>query len=89
MFRVGDLQSGLLIGDVSGKGFEAAAMAATTRSTIHAFVHETASPASAGEGELVLYSRQIEFESFATVFLVIIDLAPVRSATLTPGIRPR
>jgi serine phosphatase RsbU (regulator of sigma subunit) len=74
VFRVGEHRAGILIGDVSGKGLEAAAMAATTRSTIHAFVHETASAAEAlARANSVLYSRQIEFESFATVFLVIID----------------
>lgn len=76
VFRVGECRAGVLIGDVSGKGLEAAAMAATTRSTIHAFVHETASAAEAlARANSVLYSRQIEFESFATVFLVIIDLS--------------
>ena len=75
-FRVGESRVGLLIGDVAGKGLEAAAMAATTRSTIHAFVHESASPADAlGRANSVLYSRQVEFESLATAFLVSIDLA--------------
>lgn len=75
VFRVGDCRAGGLIGDVSGKGLEAAAMAATTRSTIHAFVHETASAAEAlARANAVLYSRQAEFGSFATVFLVIINL---------------
>lgn len=76
VFRIGDNKAGILIGDVSGKGLEAAAMAATTRSTIHAFVHETGSVSEAlTKANSVLYSRQAEFEAFATVFLVVIDLA--------------
>lgn len=75
VFQVGDCRAGVLIGDVSGKGLEAAAMAATTRSTVHAFVHETASAADAlARSNKVLYSRQAEFGSFVTVFLIIIDL---------------
>ena len=74
-FKVGECRAGVLIGDVSGKGLEAAAMAATTRSTIHAFVHETASAAEAlMKANKVLFSRRIEFGAFATVFLAIIDL---------------
>jgi serine phosphatase RsbU (regulator of sigma subunit) len=50
-------------------------MAAITRSTIHAFVHETTSPAEAlCRANSVLLTRQTEFGSFATVFLAIIDL---------------
>ena len=75
VFQVGDSRAGVLIGDVSGKGLEAAAMAATTRSTIHAFVHETASAAEAlTKANSVLFPKQIEFGAFATVFLAIIDL---------------
>lgn len=75
VFMIGQDKAGILIGDVSGKGLEAAAMAATTRSTIHAFVHEAASASEAlARANSVLYSRQTEFDAFATVFLVIVDL---------------
>lgn len=75
VFTVGECLGGVLIGDVSGKGLEAAAMAATTRSTIHAFVHETSSAAEAlSKANSVLCSRQVELGSFVTVFLIIIDL---------------
>lgn len=76
VFRIGEDRVGVLIGDVSGKGLEAAAMAATTRSTIHAFLHESPSVSEAlTKTNSVLYSRQVEFEAFATVFLLVIDLA--------------
>lgn len=75
VFRVGECRAGVLIGDVSGKGLEAAAMAATTRSTVHAFVHETASAAKAlTKANSVLYLEQPDFGPFVTVFLAVIDL---------------
>lgn len=75
VFRVGDHMAGVLVGDVSGKGLEAASLAATTRSTIHAFVHEAASPAEAlAKANAVLSSQQIAFGAFVTVFLAVIDL---------------
>ena len=75
VFVVDNARAGVLIGDVAGKGLEAAALAATTRSTIHAFVHETASPAEALlRADSVLSSRYGDDGAFVTVFLVIIDL---------------
>ncbi|MEN6520438.1 MAG: SpoIIE family protein phosphatase [Armatimonadota bacterium] len=75
VFQIGDDKAGVLIGDVSGKGLEAAAMAATTRSTVHAFVHEMASSSESLEkANSVLALRQSDFSPFVTVFLAIIDL---------------
>ncbi|MEN6372254.1 MAG: SpoIIE family protein phosphatase [Armatimonadota bacterium] len=75
VFQIGDDKAGVLIGDVSGKGLEAAAMAATTRSTVHAFVHEmTSSSESLEKANSVLVLRQSDFSPFVTVFLAIIDL---------------
>ncbi len=75
VFRMGEHTVGVLIGDVSGNGLEAAAMAATTRSTVHAFLHETGSVSEAlTKANSVMYSRQLDFLAFATVFLVMIDL---------------
>lgn len=75
VFRLGDRYATVMIGDVSGKGLEAASIAATTRSTIHAFAHETQSPGEAlARANLVLYGQQPEIESFVTIFLVILDL---------------
>ena len=53
----------ILIGDVSGKGLEAASLAATTRSTIHAFAHETPSPEESSRTNSVIYSQQPKEES--------------------------
>lgn len=68
--------TGILIGDVSGKGLEAASLAATTRSTVHAFVHETRSPGEAlTRANPVLYSQQPSIESFVTVAVATLDPA--------------
>lgn len=68
--------AGVLIGDVAGKGLEAASLAAATRSTIHAFVHQAPSASEAlASANSVLCSQRPSTESFVTVCLVTIDLA--------------
>lgn len=75
VFRSNDGWAGLLIGDVSGKGLEAASMAATTRSTIHAFVHEIRSASEVLDmTNSVVYPQQPSPESFVTVALITLDL---------------
>lgn len=64
----------ILIGDVSGKGLEAASMAATTRSTIHAYAHESTSAADVlTRANAVLSADHADFSSFVTVFFAILD----------------
>lgn len=74
VFRLPDDRIGVLIGDVSGKGLEAASLAATTRSTIHAYAHETR---DAGDiltrANAAIAGDQPEFGSFVTVFLAIVN----------------
>ncbi len=73
VFSAGPGRTGILIGDVSGKGLQAASLAAATRSTIHALVHETQSP-----GLALCRSNSVlccQFEEFVTAFLVVLDPA--------------
>ncbi|MCL6518432.1 MAG: SpoIIE family protein phosphatase [Armatimonadetes bacterium] len=66
---------GILIGDVSGKGIEAAALAASTRSTARAFAYETSSAATTlGHTNSVLINQGYTSGSFVTLFLGILDL---------------
>lgn len=67
--------AGIVIGDVSGKGVEAASMAVATRSTVRAFAYEMHSPSSAlAHANDVLYEQHnTSFGTFVTVFLVILD----------------
>ena len=73
VFETKDGKVGILIGDISGKGIEAAARAAATRSTIRAFAFDASSPAQAlTRSNSVLYPEH-HCESFATVLLVVLD----------------
>jgi PAS domain S-box-containing protein len=83
-FQTEEGSIGILIGDVSGKGIEAAALAAIARSTIGAFAYEMPSPGEAlSHTNRILAARQIEFEQFVTSFLVILD--PVSGRLLFSG----
>jgi PAS domain S-box-containing protein len=74
VFKTEDGKLGIVIGDVSGKGLEAAALAAIARSTVVAFAYDLSSPGGALlHANAMLAARQLEFENFVTVFLVILD----------------
>jgi len=75
VFKAPNEKAGILIGDVSGKGIEAASLAAATRSTIRAFTHEFLSPGKVlTHANSVLYPQQPSPESFVTAFLVVLDM---------------
>ena len=89
VFGSGEGRAGVLIGDVSGKGLEAASLAATTRSTLHAFVHE-ARPVNEvlTQTNSVLYLERNDSESFVTVFLVALELPTGEIAYSSAGHPP-
>lgn len=88
VFETADGKTGILIGDVAGKGIEVAAFAAATRSTVHGFVYETSQPGKAlTRANSVLYGQQPEFGSFVTAFLLAIDL-PSGSLTCSSAGHP-
>jgi len=67
----------IMIGDVSGKGLEAASVAAATRSTVRAFAYELSSAGEAlTHANAIICAQQPsgEFTFFVTVFLAILDL---------------
>ncbi len=71
VFSAGPGRTGITIGDVSGKGLQAASLAATTRSTIHAFAHQTQSPAEAlSQSNSVLCGQ---CQAFVTALVVVLD----------------
>lgn len=75
VFRASNGWAGVMVGDVSGKGLEAASLAATTRSTIHAFVHEVRHTGEVLErANSVIYGQRPDVESFVTVCLITVDL---------------
>lgn len=74
VFRTEDGSIGLLIGDVSGKGIEAAALAAAARGTIRSFAYEFPSPGTAlSHASSVLQSQESESGRFVTAFLGIVE----------------
>ncbi|MHB0977456.1 MAG: PP2C family protein-serine/threonine phosphatase [Candidatus Aquicultorales bacterium] len=65
---------GILIGDVAGKGIEAAALAAMARSTIRAFEFELYSTAEAlNHANKVLSAYTAKTQSFVTAHLMVLD----------------
>lgn len=67
---------GLMIGDVSGKGIEAAALAAVTRSTVRAFAYDLSSPSAAlNHANALLAAQQFNKYQFVTAFLALVDPA--------------
>ncbi len=74
VFQTADGRVGILIGDVSGKGTEAASLGAITRSTLRAFAYEASSCGHALTNTNALLTRQQVAEGhFVTVFLAILD----------------
>lgn len=73
VFETENGRTAVLIGDVSGKGVESAALAAAIRSTIRAFAYDFDDPAQALiHTNSVICSSNIN-ERFATTFLALLD----------------
>ena len=74
VFRTIDGKVGIVMGDVSGKGINAASLAAAARSTVRAMVYSTTNPAQAmSRSNTVLYPQQPEPGAFVTVFLGLLN----------------
>lgn len=74
VFETEEGKTALLIGDVTGKGVEAASLAVAMRSTIRSFAYDFGLPDKAlTHSNAVTYSQSLYSERFATVFLVVIN----------------
>lgn len=74
VFETEDGKTALLIGDVEGKGIEAASLAVTVRSIIQAFAYDFSRPDLAlNHANAVSYTRSRFYKRFATVFLAVLD----------------
>lgn len=66
--------AGVIIGDVSGKGIPAAALAAETRTMVRAFIFEFSSPATAlAHANRALYPQDDESDLFVTLEAIVLD----------------
>lgn len=78
----------IVIGDVSGKGVESAAMAAATRSTVRAFAYDLGDPARALTHTNAVIDQSPTHERFATAFLAVLDAATGRFTYSSAGHPP-
>ena len=73
VFPLEDGRVALLIGDVSGKGVQAAALTTLMKNVIRAYAYEDASPARVMERLNRTIERETEDDMFATAFLAVLD----------------
>jgi PAS domain-containing protein len=74
VFPLDDRRVGVLIGDVSGKGIEAAALMAMVKNTVKVHAEELRSPAAALVKTNEVVYRESSSESFVTVFFGVLEV---------------
>ena len=77
-----------LVGDVSGKGVQAATFASLIRTTIKAYAYQDASPASIMTRTNEVLTKAAPGPVFATVFLCVLDVRTGRLAYCSAGHPP-
>lgn len=80
--------AGVLIGDVSGKGLEAAVFTTLVKQTLRAFAHESLSPADVMTRTNAVLAESSRMREFATVLLLVIDPVTGRTAYCQAGHPP-
>lgn len=80
LFEIDANKLGLMVGDVSGKGLEAARLTASIKNTVKAYAHEGSSPAETLRKTNLVSCKTMIPGTFVTVFFGILDR---RSGTLT------
>lgn len=88
VFPLSSNRAGLVIGDVSGHGVEAAATAAAVKDTLRAYAYQLASPSTILTRSNRALQRRPGFAGFVTVFLAILDLDDGRLAYSSAGHPP-
>lgn len=73
LFQIDDNKVAAVIGDVSGKGIEAAALAAEVKTTLRAYCHSEQTPASALALTNQMLMNRTTGSQFVTVLLAILD----------------
>lgn len=80
LFELAHGRVGVVIGDVSGKGLEAAVLTSVIKDTIRALAHDIESPAEVMSRANLVLLRAARLPEFASVFFAVID---TRSASMT------
>ena len=80
LFELAHGRVGVVIGDVSGKGLEAAVLTSVIKDTIHALAHDVSSPAQVMTRANVALGRAAKLPEFASVFFGILE---TRTASMT------
>ncbi|MDZ4170400.1 MAG: GAF domain-containing SpoIIE family protein phosphatase [Coriobacteriia bacterium] len=75
VFRMHGGLVGIMIGDVSGKGLEAAVFTTLVKHTVRAFAHESSSPSQIVARANSALLAQARMRDFASVLLVVLDPA--------------
>ncbi len=75
LFKLQDNRVAFVIGDVSGKGIEAAAITSVAKSTLRAFAYELQDPALVARAANRTLALQVEEGRFITMLYGVVDLA--------------
>lgn len=74
LFEIADNKVAIVIGDVSGKGLEAATLTSLTKNTIRAYTNVEQSPGEIMSKTSELIKRSVTPETFVTAFLGVLDV---------------
>lgn len=73
IFELSDDRVGIIVGDVSGKGLEAAVLTSIIKDTIRAYAHDAVSPAAVIAKANVVLGGASKAPAFASVFFAVVD----------------
>jgi PAS domain S-box-containing protein len=73
VFEMAEGRVGVLVGDVSGKGLEAAVLTSIIKHTIRAYARDTPSPALTVSRANLALDESAQFPGFASVFFGVVD----------------
>lgn len=85
VFELPDHRVGFAVGDVAGKGIEAAAITAIAKSTVRAFAYEWGSPARVVRAANQALSRQIDEARFVTLVYGLLDVTTGETRIVCAG----
>ena len=88
IFQLGPGRAAILVGDVAGKGVEAAGLTETIRSSVRSFAYINRSPSFILSHVNEVLSPQISPDEFATAILVIVEIDDKRVRVVSAGHPP-